>query len=125
MKMFTTILFIMFVAIVSAQETFPNIVTDSTSGTIKKFTVCRNRTMPDDPLYIIDGTLLSYEDFTKIKPTDITSISVLKNADSTMFCNNSHKSVLLIKTKKSLIGRELRKYERKAKRLARKQSKKP
>lgn len=74
---------------------------------------------PDDaitggnPLYVIDGAISSAEAFRKIDAKDIVSITVLKDASATsIYGSRANGGVIVIKTKKSLTGEELKKLER-------------
>lgn len=57
----------------------------------------------DEPLYIIDGTPMSSNDFKKINPNKIESVSVLKDSGATsIYGNRGANGVIVVKTKKGI-----------------------
>lgn len=58
-----------------------------------------------DPLYVLDGTVISASDFSAVNPSDIASISVLKDASSTsIYGSRAANGVVVITTKRGLHG---------------------
>lgn len=54
----------------------------------------------DEPLYILDGTLISANKFSKINPNDIESIKVLKGIEATsIYGSNAMNGVIIITLK--------------------------
>ena len=58
-----------------------------------------------DPLFILDGVAVSSEDFSAINPSDIESVSVLKDASSTsIYGARAANGVIVITTKRGRVG---------------------
>lgn len=58
-----------------------------------------------EPLFILDGVAVSSEDFSAINPSDIESISVLKDASSTsIYGARAANGVIVITTKRGRVG---------------------
>lgn len=58
-----------------------------------------------EPLFILDGVAVSSEDFSAINPSDIESVSVLKNASSTsIYGARAANGVIVITTKRGRVG---------------------
>ena len=56
-----------------------------------------------DPLYIVDGEILTVNQFRNLKPTDIQTISVLKEASATaIYGSKGANGVIIITTKKEI-----------------------
>ena len=54
----------------------------------------------DEPLYILDGTLISANKFSKVNPNDIESIKVLKGIEATsIYGSNAMNGVIIITLK--------------------------
>ncbi len=75
-----------------------------------KITSC-HKTLSEDLLYILDGSVITYETFKAIKPENIESVTILKNSATINLCHrSSNNGVVIIKTKK-LSKKELRKMK--------------
>ena len=72
-----------------------------------------------NPLYVINGVLSTSDEFRKINPENIVSVSVLKNVEGKERYGRSDNGVIVIKTKDGLSKKELRKVEREQKKLSR------
>lgn len=57
------------------------------------------------PLYIVDGFIVSQEEFDVLDPSEIESFSVLKDASAAVYGSRGANGVLLIKTKRGRNGR--------------------
>lgn len=58
-----------------------------------------------EPLFILDGVAVSSEDFSAINPSDIESVSVLKDASSTsIYGARAANGVIVITTKRGRVG---------------------
>ena len=65
-----------------------------------------------EPLFIVDGLPISKEDFTKLNPTDIAQIDVLKDASATsLYGSRGSGGVIVITTKEGITGKKLTKKE--------------
>lgn len=65
-----------------------------------------------EPLYVIDGVPMNSDNFRKINPNDIVSVSVLKDAGATsIYGSRGANGVIIIKTKKPLTKKERKKLE--------------
>ena len=59
-----------------------------------------------DPLYVIDGVISNRTDFARLSPSDIGSISVLKDAGAAaIYGARAANGVILVETKSAKIGR--------------------
>ncbi|HKJ34632.1 MAG TPA: TonB-dependent receptor, partial [Balneolales bacterium] len=59
----------------------------------------------NNPLYVIDGVPSSYSDFNELNPTDIKSISVLKDASAAIYGSEAANGVILVTTKEGKKGK--------------------
>lgn len=89
-------------------------ITDSLSGSPST-----GLTTLQSPLYVINGITSTADEFRKINPENIVSVSVLKNVTAKELYGDSGKGVIVIKTKDGLSKKELRKVEREQKKLSR------
>ncbi|MEL1246314.1 carboxypeptidase-like regulatory domain-containing protein [Flavobacterium sp. DGU11] len=81
----------------------------------------QSSSLPEGPLYVIDGVPVSSDVFKNLNSEDIVSITVLKDASVTaLYGSRGASGVIIIKTKKGLTKREIRKLKREQKRAARK-----
>jgi TonB-dependent SusC/RagA subfamily outer membrane receptor len=73
-------------------------------GTEKKMTIRGNSSIKSpDPLYIVNGTEVSPDDYSRIGPGDIESINVLKGADATnVYGERAAAGVVIITLKKGV-----------------------
>ena len=58
-----------------------------------------------DPLYVIDGFIRDVDAFNRIDPSEIESISVLKDASASVYGVRGSNGVVLIATKKGKVGK--------------------
>lgn len=81
----------------------------------------QSSSLPEGPLYVIDGVPVSSDVFKNLNSEDVVSITVLKDASATaLYGSRGASGVIIIKTKKGLTKREIRKLKREQKRAARK-----
>lgn len=59
----------------------------------------------DGPLYVIDGVVRSQEDFNNLDPSQIASISVVKDATAAIYGARAAQGVVLVQTKRGQIGK--------------------
>ena len=59
----------------------------------------------DEPLYVIDGITVTKTDFDNLDPTQVQSISFLKDASAAIYGAAGAKGVVLITTKKGKVGK--------------------
>ncbi len=60
------------------------------------------------PLYIVDGTVVSHEEFSKLNVQDIREIAILKDANATaIYGNRGANGVVVISTKKGVSAQDL------------------
>jgi TonB-linked SusC/RagA family outer membrane protein len=58
----------------------------------------------DEPLYVIDGFIRDVSAFNKLDPSEIESISVLKDASAAIYGVRGANGVVLVETKKRIVG---------------------
>lgn len=58
-----------------------------------------------DPLIIVDGMVMENRDFSRMNPTTIESISILKDASAAVFGVKAANGVVLVETKKGELGK--------------------
>ncbi len=78
---------------------------DSVSKSTSVFTNLRYKCAPSiekyyEPLYVVDGKIVSATEIRNIKPETIESITVLKDSAAINLCRRSNSGVILITTKK-------------------------
>ncbi|CAA9198151.1 hypothetical protein FLA105534_01970 [Flavobacterium bizetiae] len=75
-----------------------NLVQNKTSTT--RIVCAKSISNVDEPLYILDGTLISANKFSKVNPNDIESIKVLKGIEATsIYGSNAMNGVIIITLK--------------------------
>jgi len=57
------------------------------------------------PLIVIDGVVVSQDDFVRLNPNDIDQVSILKDASAAVYGVKAANGVLLVTTKKGSIGK--------------------
>lgn len=72
----------------------------------------RPTTENNQPLFIVDGIIVSAKEVQNMNPETIESMTVLKDSASISFCHRPTNGVIIIKTKK-FSKRELRKMKKK------------
>jgi TonB-linked SusC/RagA family outer membrane protein len=59
-----------------------------------------------EPLYVVDGIIISSDDFARIRPADVASMSILKDASSaSIYGSRAANGVILVTTKKGTAGK--------------------
>lgn len=65
-----------------------------------------------EPLYVIDGVIRDKSDFTTLSPSDIASMSILKDASATaVYGSRASNGIIQITTKKGLSGKPVIEYD--------------
>lgn len=77
-----------------------------------------------EPLYIIDGKVLDSYIFKKINPNNIIDVQILKDAGATaIYGDKGINGVIIVKTNKPFIKRELRKFKKEKEKLEKENAK--
>lgn len=85
------------------QRTPDNFRTGSGNDVLRDYNTERSRV--GSPLFVIDGTIRTAEDFSNLNPTDIASLTVLKDAASTaIYGMRGGDGVILVTTKRGKAG---------------------